>query len=284
MFKVSSVCREALAVTNSIIHPRSFPRVYSALDPLFLSTSEGPSANGPVSGPHNQSVPESCSSSSLNINVNSQQSAKGRTFENGNSLSQLQEHENTMRYGEYQKTVESVDDVNTSLTDKHTEGSQIIGISDSHSKMSGNRESGSKLPENEKQQSETGNVAIENTNSQSSGIQLSASSSNTSTAHLLNREGFIIANTTKKPSPSTTSATVNQRVGDLCTSIPQSAEEHNLDETVGTSVPKRRKTDDNSNLADKHVHKDNHGPPTTSKDHLAGNTDEKKAEVAVVSQ
>ncbi|RMX60876.1 hypothetical protein pdam_00003473 [Pocillopora damicornis] len=39
-FKVSSFCQEALAVVNTIIHPRIFPQVCSALGPLQLNTSE----------------------------------------------------------------------------------------------------------------------------------------------------------------------------------------------------------------------------------------------------
>lgn len=39
-FKVSSYCQEALAVVNTIIHPRIFPQVCSAPGPLQLSISE----------------------------------------------------------------------------------------------------------------------------------------------------------------------------------------------------------------------------------------------------
>lgn len=52
LFKVSSFCQEALAVVNSIIHPRSFPQVCSAPGPLLLNTSEHPSLSEPLSTNH----------------------------------------------------------------------------------------------------------------------------------------------------------------------------------------------------------------------------------------
>ena len=49
---MSSFCQEALAVANSIIHPRSFPQMCSAPGPLLLGSPENTSSNGVLSVDH----------------------------------------------------------------------------------------------------------------------------------------------------------------------------------------------------------------------------------------
>lgn len=283
---MSSFCREALAVTNSIIHPRSFPQVCSAPGPLLVGTSEHPSDNDPVLGSHHQGISELQSSSSLNQmtsenTVPSQQSILSRgSFGNVNSVGYSQIVQNVTGHGEVPEGGNDIGTPLMNISKKSMEDSQV-DTAETHVENSNVSEIQSQTTENEKQCSKAGNGTAVNINSETSGILLSASSSNTSTAQLLNKEGFIRANTSKPLSLDSNCGTINQKGGEDSISFHQKRDQHDLIETLGKSDPKRRRIDDNSNVSDEQMYKNNHGPPTTSEDHLSEGIEEKNKDLAI---
>lgn len=283
---MSSFCREALAVTNSIIHPRSFPQVCSGPGPLLVGTSEHPSDNDPVLGSHHQGISELQSSSSLNQMtsenaVSSQQSVLSRgTFGNVNSVGYSQIVQNITGYGEVAEGGNGSGTPLINISNKSMEKRQD-DTAGRHVENSNISEIQSEATENEKQCSKAGNNMAVNINSETSGILLSASSSNISTAQLLNKEGFITANTSKTLSLNSNCGTINQKGGEDSISFHQKRDQHDLIETLGKSDPKRRRVDDNSNVSNEQMYKNNHGPSTPSKDHLSGGTEEKKKDLAI---
>ena len=285
---MSSFCREALAITNSIIHPRSFPQVCSAPGPLLVGTSEHPSNNGPVLGSHHLCISELQSSSSLiqtisENTISPQQSILSRgAFGNVNSVGHSQTEHNVTGYREHRQVPEGGNNSSASSIDvrnKSTKDGQT-DTSDRHVENSSIGEIQSQATENEKQCSTAGNVTAVNFNSHTSGSVVSASSSNTSTAHLLNKEGFITANTSKTLSSNTNHGTINQKGGEDSISFHHLEDQHDSIETPGISDPKRRRVDDNSNVSDEQIYKNNHGPPTQNKDHPSRGHTEKKKDLA----
>ena len=278
---MSSFCREALAVTNSIIHPRSFPQVCSAPGPLLAGTSEHPSVNDPVPGFHHQDISELQSSSSLNQmrsenTFSSQQSIFSRgAFGNVNSVGYSQIEQNVTGHGEVPEGGNDSGTPLINISNKSMEKSQD-DTAERHVENSNGSEIQSQAIENEKQCSKAGNKMAVNINSETSGILLSASSSNTSTAQLLNKEGFITANTSKTLSLNSNCGTINQKGEEDSISFHQKRDQHDLIKTLGKTDPKRRRVDDNSNVSDEQMYKNNHGPPTPSEDHLSGGTEKKK--------
>ena len=281
-----SFCQEALAVTNSIIHPRSFPQVCSAPGPLLVGTSEHPSDNDPVLGSHHQGISVLQSSSSLNQmtrenTVSSQQRIlSSGTFGNVNSVGYLQIVQNVTGYGEVPEGGNDVGTPLMNISNKSMEDSQV-DTAERHVESSNVSEIQRQATKNEKQCSKAGNVTAVNINSETSGILLSASSSNTSTAQLLNKEGFISANTSKTLSSNSDCGTINQKGGEDSISFHQKRDQHDVIETLGKSDPKRRRVDDNSNVSDEQMYKNNHGPPTPSKDHLSGGTEEQNKDLTI---
>jgi len=283
--KVSSFCQEALAVTNSIIHPRSFPQACSAPGPLLLGTSEHPSFIGSSPGAHHQSISDSYPTSALNQMTSeddsSQQSILRReASQNENSIAYSQIEENTVRYGQWQGTAEDNNTPSMFLTtagNKSTEESQLL-TSDKHTEKSNvSRYENNLGSQQEKAVSKTQDLIVTNTDSQTSGIQLTASSSNTPTEQLLNQEGFITENTRKTPSSNYNHRTANTGSKENGISLHLMGEEPESVETLGTSEPKRRRTDDNSNVSDEQLLTDNQVVAAPSKDHMAGGTEEKEA-------
>lgn len=273
-FQVSGFCREALAITNSIIHPRSFPQVSSAPGPSLLGTSEHLPSNGPLPVAHDQSL---LGSYSANEDPSSHQRLlRTGAFENGNSSGYSQIEQSTMGYGEWQQTTADNNAVVTSLSSsvgkKSTEGSEP-DTSVKHTEQVDATGSESKAIQNEKPHREGENLIAANTDSQMSEIQLTASSSNTSKAQVLNQEGFITANTRKSSLSNSNRGTL---VGEDTTSFHQPGKEYDSVDTLGTSDPKRRRIDNNSNVSDEQLFKDNHAVATPSKDHLAEITAEKE--------
>ena len=282
---MASFCQEALAVTNSIIHPRSFPQVCSAPGPLLLGASEHPSFIGSSPGAHHQSISDSYPASALNQMTSeddsSQQSILRReASQNENSIAYSQIEENTVRYGQWQGTTEDNNTPSMFLTtagNKSTEESQLL-TSDKHTEKSNvNRYENNLGSQQEKAVSKTQDVIVTNTDSQTSGIQLTASSSNTPTEQLLNQEGFITENTRKTPSSNYNHRTANTGSKENGISLHLMGEEPESVETLGTSEPKRRRTDDNSNVSDEQLLTDNQVVAAASKDHMAGGTGEKEA-------
>ena len=284
---MSSFCWEALAVTNSIIHPRSFPQVCSAPGPLLVGSPEHPSDNDPVLGSHHQGISELQSPSSLNQmtsenTVSSQQSILSRgAFGNVHSVGYSQIEQNVTGYGE---VPEGGNDIGTPLmiiSNKSMEDSQD-DTAERRVENSNINDIQSQVTENEKQCSKAGNVTAVNINSETSSVLLSASSSNTSlTAQLLNKEGFITANTSNTLSSNSDCGTINQKGGEDSISFHQKRDQHDVIETLGKSDPKRRRVNDNSNVSDEQMYKNNHGPPTPSKDHLSGGTEEQNKDLAI---
>jgi len=218
----------------------------------------------------------------------SQQSILRReASQNENSIGYSQIEENTVRYGQWQGTTEDNNTPSMFLTtvgNKSTAESQLP-TSDKHTEKSNvSRYENNLGPRQEKAASKAQNVIVTNTDSQTSGIPLTASSSNTPTEQLLNQEGFITENTRKTPSSNYNHRTANTGSKENGISLHVMQEEPESVETLGTSEPKRRRTDNNSNVSDEQLLTDNHVVAAPSKDHMAGGTEEKEAKTFEVTK
>lgn len=268
-FQVSSFCQEALAVANSIVHPRSFPQVCSAAGPLSLSTSEHHPSNGPLSTDFDQSSSVSVTSRSLvqtgSGNSLSQPSILSRgSFENSNGVGFSEIGQNSLRYSENSQATES-SDVSSSSTSVRNISEEYEHNTFQKSTVSQNETSNSKA-----------NHRIEMDNaSQSARLQASTSSSDNSLPQLLNQEGFIEANKSKTGLENTTHET-EQR--DVTTSFFQSAVLHDTHNTFGSSEPKRRRADDSCIGSDQMLNDKQPESTPTSEEQWIGHTKDKERE------
>ncbi|CAH3023670.1 unnamed protein product [Porites evermanni] len=267
--KVSSFCQEALAVANSIIHPRSFPQVCSAAGPLSLSTSEHHPSNGPLSTDFDQSSSVSVTSRSLvqtgSGNSLPQQSILSRgSFENSNGVGYSEIGQNSLRYTEKGQATES-SDVNSSLT-------SVRNISEEYEHHTFQKSS---VNQNETSNSQVDHCILTDNASQLARIQASTSSSDSSMPQLLNQEGFIDANKSKTVSENTAH---EREQRDVTTSFFQSAVLHDTHNTFGSSEPKRRRADDSCIGSDQMLNDKQREGTTTSEEQWIGHTRDKERE------
>ena len=266
-FQVSSFCQEALAIANSIIHPRSFPQVCSAAGPLSLSTSEHHPSNGPLSTDFDQSSSMSVTSRSLvqtgNGNSLSQPSILSRgSFENSNGVGYSEIGQNFLRYSEKGQATGS-SDVNSSLTSARN-------ISEEYEHNTFQK---STVSQSETSSSQADHCIVMDNASQLARIQVSTSSSDSSMPQLLNQEGFIEANKSKTVSENTTHET-EQR--DVTTSFFQSAVLHDTHNTYGSFEPKRRRADDSCISSDQMLNDKQSESTPASEDQWIGHTKDKE--------
>ena len=266
-FQVSGFCQEALAIANSIIHPRSFPQVCSAAGPLSLSTSEHHPSNGPLSTDFDQSSSMSVTSRSPvqtgSGNSLSQQSILSRgSFEHSNGLGYSEIGQNSLRYTEKRQATES-SDVNSSLT----------SVRNTSVEYEHNTFQKSSVNQNETSKSQADHCIVMDNASQSARIQVSTSSSDNSMPQLLNQEGFIEVNKSKTVLENTTHET-EQR--DVTTSFFQSAVLHDTHNTFGSSEPKRRRADDSCIGSDQMLNDKQPESTPTSEEQWIGHTKDKE--------
>ena len=267
-FQVSSFCQEALAIANSIIHPRSFPQVCSAAGPLSLSTSEHHPSNGPLSTDFDQSSSMSVTSRSLvqtgNGNSLCQPSilSRGSLIENSNGVGYSEIGQNFLRYSEEGQATGS-SDVNSSLTSARN-------ISEEYEHNTFQKSS---VSQSETSSSQADHCIVMDNASQSARIQVSTSSSDNSMPQLLNQEGFIEVNKSKTVLENTTHET-EQR--DVTTSFFQSAVLHDTHNTFVSSEPKRRRADDSCIGSDQMLNDKQPESTPTSEEQWIGHTKDKE--------
>ncbi|KAL9965706.1 hypothetical protein ACROYT_G029546 [Oculina patagonica] len=271
-FKVSSFCQEALAVANSIIHPRVFPQVCSAPGPILLSTSEHPSSNGPLSEDL-ESPSESCSSNRDNHrqmtrseNVFSQQSIlSGGSFEsnNVNGIGYSQREQISVEHRDFEEGADEGNTVYKSLTNVENESMEGIEHETSEKQTEQSGASGRDT------QKEISHSEVANTYSQAYELELIASRSKTMTAQLQNPEKC-----TSDRSQMSSSETL-LREDD---SSQHQDKINNYGKPLGLSDPKRRRVEgDNSNAASETQVEDNKCVSTPNKNQLTENTTESEA-------
>ena len=266
-FQVSSFCQEALAIANSIIHPRSFPQVCSAAGPLSLSTSEHHPSNGPLSTDFDQSSSMSVTSRSLvqtgSGNSLSQQSILSRgSFENSNGVGYSEIGQNSLRYTEKGQATEN-SDVNSSLT-------SVRNISEEYEHNTFQK---STVSQSETSSSQADHCIVMDSASQLARIQVSTSSSDSSMPQLLNHEGFIEANKSKALLENTTH---EREERDVTTSFYQSAVLRDMHNTFGSSEPKRRRADDSCIGSDQMLNDKQPESTPTSEEQWIGHTKDKE--------
>lgn len=221
---MSSFCQEALAVANSIIHPRVFPQGCSAPRPLLLGTPENPSSNGPLSVDH-ESISESLSSyrenqMALSENVLSQRSLLfERHKPNGSAYSQMEQM--SMEQTDYEDAAEGSNTGNTPLVDgtsvEQTEQFNTSG------------------KENNTQKEKSHSEAV-NPDSGMTETGLIASSNNTARGQLSNQEKCI---------QNTNQMAASENLSRKAAVSPQQLKRvHDSKNTVGLSEPKQRRIED----------------------------------------
>ncbi|XP_068685808.1 proline-, glutamic acid- and leucine-rich protein 1-like [Montipora foliosa] len=258
--KVSSFCQEALAVTNSIIHPRSFPQLCTPSGPLLLGASEEHFTNGPISRTYQQSEPESQPLSSLGQLTNQtilQSISSSGVFRNENIDGSSLLGVNALASRENQQILEDSNFVDT--TNEDIEKSQPNTL-DGPLKSSCDKEKGS----NETDCNTGTNIVIPKSVSQLTPLSL-----NTSTARVLNTQGFL----TDTNKGHTNGGNVNRRTleDDICPNNPEKL----CDSTnfLGTSQPKRRRVEDNNSKSNDQVCND-HSVPDQSNHHPCEGTED----------
>ena len=228
---MSSFCQEALAVANSIIHPRVFPQGGSAPGPLLLGTPENPSSNGPLSVDY-ESISESLSSyrenqMALSENVSSQRSLLFQRHKpNGSAYSQIEQM--SMEQTDYEDAAEGSNTGNTPLVDG-TSGEQTEQFDTSGKENNTQKEkSHSEVVNPDSEMTETG---------------LIASSNNTARGQLSNQEKFI---------QNTSQMSASENLSRKAAVSPQYLKKvHDSKNTVGLSEPKQRRTEDADPNADR---------------------------------
>jgi len=222
--KVSSFCQEALAVANSIIHPRVFPQGCSAPKQLLFGTPENPSSNGPLSVDH-ESISESLSSyrenqMALSENVLSQRSLLFERHKlNGSAYSQIEQM--SMEQTDYEDAAEGSNTGNTPLVDG-TSGEQTEQFDTSGK-------------ENNTQKEKSHSEAV-NPDSEMTETGLIASSNNTARGQLSNQEKCI---------QNTNQMSASENLSRKAAVSPQQLKNvHDSKNTVGLSEPKQRRTED----------------------------------------
>lgn len=239
---MSSFCQEALAVANSIIHPRSVPQVCSAPGPLLLGTSEYHSSNGPLSVDH-ESISESLSSNrenqmTIGENVLSQQST---LFEsnNLNGIACSQTEQVSVEHRDYVETTEGRNAVSKSFT--NVGNTPMEGIEHETSGEQ-NEQFNTSGKDNNSQKEKSHREAV-NPNSEISGTRLVTSSGNTVRVQLPNQEKCI--NNTNQMSTS-------ENLPIKAVVSPQQHEKlHDSINPLGMSEPKRRRIEDDDPNTDK---------------------------------
>ena len=234
-----------------------------------------------------QSTSELYSSSSLiqmaSENSLPQQSILSRgAFENGNGIGYSQTEKTNMRYTETCQAAKGNDAVEASSTNfgnKSGEGSEI-GTSQEQIEKSIASGSDSTVGQAEISCNELEHSLATNTDSQSE-MQLTASSSNMSTAQVLNQEGFFAANTSKTLLEDFNHGT---EIRDGTGSSRQPGEVHDAHERLGSSEPKRRKINDDSSVSNGGPLKESHSVDTPSKEQRVESTAEKEAETIEVGK
>ena len=231
--QVSSFCQEALAVANSIIHPRSFPQGCSAPGPLLLGTPENPSANSLLSVDHG-SMSESSSSyrknqMAISENVLSQQSLFESNSLNVIACSQTDQMSVEHRDRDYIETTEG----SKSFTDVGITPMEGIGHETTGEQI---EQSNTSRKENSSQKQESHNEAV-NLDSEVTGTGLITSSVNTMRTQLSNQEKYI---------KNTNQMSVSENLSSKAVVYsPQQLEKMpNSKNTVGLSKPKQRRIED----------------------------------------
>ncbi|KAK2566628.1 hypothetical protein P5673_009275, partial [Acropora cervicornis] len=268
---VSSFCQEALVISNSIIHPRSFPQVCSASGPLLVGTTEQPSTNGSFLMAPNQSVPESHLFSPLgqpSTQAVSQSILNGGVFRNDSSGVSTQTGVNSVGYREH---IEIPEDSNfeVSLADKSNSSieEKELRLSNGHLETS----CGGNIESSDCCQGETGSsVATDSTSINTSVLQPTASSLNVLAAPLLNTQGFL-TDLGKGHSDSTKKQSVNQASVEEREDASPSNPKKQGESTMVASQFKRRRVEDNSNKSNGEVCRESSNTGQ-SKDHLSGTT------------
>jgi len=268
---VSSFCQEALVISNSIIHPRSFPQVCSASGPLLVGTTEQPSTNGSFLMAPNQSVPESHLFSPLgqpSTQAVSQSILNGGVFRNDSSGVSTQTGVNSVGYREH---IEIPEDSNfeVSLADKSNSSieEKELRLSNGHLETS----CGGNIESSDCCQGETGSsVATDSTSINTSVLQPTASSLNVLAAPLLNTQGFLTY-LGKGHSDSTKKQSVNQASVEEREDASPSNPKKQGESTMVASQFKRRRVEDNSNKSNGEVCRESSNTGQ-SKDHLSGTT------------
>ncbi|XP_015753429.1 PREDICTED: uncharacterized protein LOC107333174 [Acropora digitifera] len=258
---VSSFCQEALAISNSIIHPRSFPQVCSASGPLLVGTTEQPSTNGSFLMAPNQSVPESHLFSplgQLSTQAVSQSILNGGVFRNDSSGVSTQTGVNSVGYRE-QIQIPEDSNFEVSLADKSNSSieEKELSLSNGHLETScgGNIES---------------SAATDSISINTSVLQPTASSLNVLAAPLLNTQGFL-TDLGKGHSDSTKKQSVNQASVEEREDASPSNPKKQGESTMVASQFKRRRVEDNSNKSNGEVCRESSNTGQ-SKDHLSGTT------------
>ena len=234
---MSSFCQEALAVANSIIHPRSFPQGCSAPGPLLLSTPENPSSNGLLSVDR-ESISESSSSYrenqvAISETVLLQQSL---FFESNNpkgiACSQTDQISVELRERNYIETTEG----SKSFTNG---GSTPMDESEHETSGKQTEESNTSVKEHNTQKEKSHSEGV-NPNGEMTGSGLNNSSVNTDTvrAQLSNQEKCI-KNTSQM------SASENLSSKAVVNSPQQLGKMPDSNNTLGLSEPKQRRIEDN---------------------------------------
>ena len=232
--QVSSFCQEALAVANSIIHPRSFPQGCSAPGPLLLGTPENPSTNGLLSVDHG-SISESSSSyresqMAISENVLSQQSSLFESNNlNGIACSQTDQMSIEHRDRDCIETTEG----SKSVT--HVGITPMEGI---EHETSGERteQSNTSRKENSTRKVESHNETV-NLNSEMTGTGLITSSVNTMRTQLSNQEKCV-KNTNQMSASENLSSKAVVYFPQQLDKMPSSKN------TLGLSKPKQRRIED----------------------------------------
>lgn len=267
---MSSFCQEALAISNSIIHPRSFPQVCSASGPLLVANTEQPSTNGSFPMTPGQSVPESHLLSplgQLSTQTVSQSILNGGVFRNDSSGVSIQTGVNSVAYREH---IEIPEDSNfeVSLADKSNDSieEKELSLANGHLETS----CGGNIESSDYCHGETGSSTATDSTSNTSVLQPTASSLNVLAAPVLNTQGFL-TDPGKGHSDSYKRQSVNQASVEEREDISFSNPKKQGESTMVASQFKRRRVEDNSNKSDGEVCRESSNTGQ-SKDHLSGAT------------